>query len=132
MAEPEWKEISRVFDAVMDAIEDAMDDYADDVMEMVEGLYKHMMKQVLGIDIKYKFPRISHSESMNRYGCDKPDLRFGLELTEMGVKTPLNRNEVPRFFQTKFVDHFQVSTAFASDPKRTINNFGRNLGERLA
>jgi len=56
---------------------------ADDVMEMVEGLYKHMMKRVLGIDIKEKFPKISHKEAMDKYGCDKPDLRFGLELADV-------------------------------------------------
>ena len=56
---------------------------ADDVMEMVEGLYKHMMKRVLGINIKEKFPKISHKEAMDKYGCDKPDLRFGLELADV-------------------------------------------------
>jgi len=56
---------------------------AEDVIEMVEGLYKHMMKRVLNVDIKYKFPRISHKESMERYGTDKPDLRFGLELIDV-------------------------------------------------
>lgn len=55
---------------------------AEDVLEMVEGLYKHMMKKVLNIDIKYKFPRISYKESMEKYGTDKPDLRFGLELID--------------------------------------------------
>ena len=56
---------------------------AEDVIEMVEALYKHMMKRVLNVDIKYKFPRISHKESMERYGTDKPDLRFGLELIDV-------------------------------------------------
>ena len=56
---------------------------AEDVIEMVEALYKHMMKRVLNADIKYKFPRISHKESMERYGTDKPDLRFGLELIDV-------------------------------------------------
>ncbi len=56
---------------------------ANDILEMVEGLYKHMMKKVLNIDIKYKFPRISYKESMEKYGTDKPDLRFGLELIDV-------------------------------------------------
>ena len=56
---------------------------AGDIMEMVEGLYKHMMKSVLGIEIKYKFPKIPHKEAMEKYGSDKPDLRFGLELTDV-------------------------------------------------
>tara|TARA_Y100000310_G_scaffold281722_1_gene302401 strand:- start:36469 stop:38232 length:1764 start_codon:yes stop_codon:yes gene_type:complete len=56
---------------------------ADDVMEMVEGLYKHMMKRVLNIDIKDKFKRVTHKDAMDKYGCDKPDLRFGLELVDV-------------------------------------------------
>ena len=56
---------------------------ASDVMDMFEGLYKHMMKKVLGIDINYKFPRIPHKEAMEKYGSDKPDLRFALELNDV-------------------------------------------------
>src|SRR3989338_5938483 len=56
---------------------------ANDVMEMVEGLYKHIMKEVLGIGIKQKFPRISHTEAIEKYGSDKPDLRFGLEFIDV-------------------------------------------------
>ncbi|MCH8004381.1 MAG: aspartate--tRNA ligase [Nanoarchaeota archaeon] len=56
---------------------------AEDVMDMIEGLYKHMMKRVMGVDIKYKFPKIPHKEAMDKYGCDKPDLRFGLELIDV-------------------------------------------------
>jgi aspartyl-tRNA synthetase len=56
---------------------------AENVMEMVEGLYKHIMKKVLNIDIKGNFPKISHKESMEKYGTDKPDLRFGLEFLDI-------------------------------------------------
>jgi len=56
---------------------------AEDVIDMVEGLYKYMMKKVLNVDIKYEFPKISHKDAMDKYGCDKPDLRFGLELTDV-------------------------------------------------
>ena len=44
---------------------------------------KYMMKKVLNVDIKYEFPKISHKDAMDKYGCDKPDLRFGLELTDV-------------------------------------------------
>ena len=56
---------------------------AEDVLQLVEGLYKHMMKQVLDIDIKYNFPRLPHKEAIDKYGTDKPDLRFGLELIDV-------------------------------------------------
>jgi len=63
---------------------------AGDVMDLVEGLYKYMMKKVLNVDIKYSFPKISHKEAMEKYGSDKPDLRFGLEfidVTEIAKKS---------------------------------------------
>ncbi len=56
---------------------------ASDIMDMVEGLYNHMMKKVLGMDIAYKFPKISHKDAMDKYGSDKPDLRFALELKDI-------------------------------------------------
>jgi len=56
---------------------------SSNIMDMIEGLYKHMTKSVLGIDIKYDFPKISHKDAMDKYGCDKPDLRFGLELIDV-------------------------------------------------
>jgi aspartyl-tRNA synthetase len=62
----------------------------EDVMDMVEGLFKHMMKSVLKMDIKEKFLRISYKEAMEKYGTDKPDLRFGLEfidITEIAKKS---------------------------------------------
>jgi len=56
---------------------------AEDVMDMIEGLYKHMMKRVLGVDIKNKFLKIPYKDAMEKYGTDKPDLRFGLELIDV-------------------------------------------------
>lgn len=52
----------------------------NDVHVLVEGLMKHLFKKVLHLDIHTPFPKISHTEAMERFGCDKPDLRFGLEL----------------------------------------------------
>jgi len=57
---------------------------SSDIMAFVEGLYKHVFKQVLGIDIETPFVKLSYAESMARFGTDKPDLRFGLELTDVG------------------------------------------------
>ncbi len=52
----------------------------EDVMTLNEGLLKHIFKNTLGIDIKTPFLRMKYSEAMDRYGSDKPDTRFGLEL----------------------------------------------------
>lgn len=52
----------------------------EDVMTLNEGLLKHIFKNTLGLDIETPFVRMKYSEAMERYGCDKPDTRFGLEL----------------------------------------------------
>ncbi|MBL7055659.1 aspartate--tRNA ligase [Candidatus Woesearchaeota archaeon] len=57
--------------------------HSEDVLQLVEGMYKNMMKEVLNVNIKEAFPRISHKESLAKYGTDKPDLRFGLEFIDL-------------------------------------------------
>lgn len=55
----------------------------DDIFEMTEGLFKLLWKEILGITIKTPFPRLSFYDALHRYGSDKPDLRYGLELIEL-------------------------------------------------
>jgi len=55
---------------------------SDDIRKFVEGLYNHMFKEVLNVKLD-KFPVFSYKESMERYGTDKPDIRFGLELIDV-------------------------------------------------
>lgn len=54
-----------------------------DVMALSEALMKHIFKRVVGIDIQTPFRRMSYEEAINRYGTDKPDLRYGLELIDI-------------------------------------------------
>lgn len=55
----------------------------EDVMAISETLIQHVFKKVLGIDIPVPFRRMTYDEAMNRYGTDKPDLRYGLELVDI-------------------------------------------------
>lgn len=55
----------------------------NDVMGFVEGLYKHLFKDVLGVELKTPFKVFTHAEAIDRYGIDKPDLRFGMELVDV-------------------------------------------------
>ena len=52
----------------------------DTVIEIQEGFLKKVMKEVKGIDVQTPFPRMTYAEAMERYGSDKPDTRFGIEL----------------------------------------------------
>ena len=55
----------------------------DDVMAMNEGLVKRVFREVLGVDVETPFRRMPYSEALARYGSDKPDTRFGLELQDV-------------------------------------------------
>jgi len=55
----------------------------EDIFEISEGLMKKLFKEAIGVDLKVPFPRLKYSESMARFGCDKPDTRFALELAEI-------------------------------------------------
>jgi len=56
----------------------------EDVLNTFEGMAKHLFKFVKGLDIDYAFPRMTYAEAMERYGSDKPDIRFGMEIHDMG------------------------------------------------
>lgn len=55
----------------------------EDVMTVNEGFIKHVFREVLGKEIKTPFRRLNYQEAMERFGSDKPDTRFGLELCDL-------------------------------------------------
>ena len=55
----------------------------DDVIEVNEKLLKHICKEAIGLDVTTPIPRMTWIDAMNRYGSDKPDTRFGMELTDV-------------------------------------------------
>lgn len=56
---------------------------AEEIQTMTEGLLKRVMKETLGVDIKTPIQRITWNEAMDRFGSDKPDIRFGMELKDV-------------------------------------------------
>lgn len=55
----------------------------DDILEMAEGFVKRLFKEVLDTDIPTPLPRMTYTDAMNRFGSDKPDTRFGMEITDI-------------------------------------------------
>ena len=55
----------------------------EDIQRIMEGLMGHIFREILGIELKTPFPSMTYEEVMGRYGTDKPDLRFGMELKDV-------------------------------------------------
>ncbi|MBD1888746.1 aspartate--tRNA ligase [Coleofasciculus sp. FACHB-SPT9] len=55
----------------------------EEILQLNESLVCHIFKTVKGIDLPRPFPRLTYADAMDRYGCDKPDTRFGLELVNV-------------------------------------------------
>ncbi len=55
----------------------------DDILELIDGLVCQVVKQVRGIELPSPLPRYSYADVMERFGTDKPDLRFGMELVDI-------------------------------------------------
>ncbi|HMB65031.1 MAG TPA: aspartate--tRNA ligase, partial [Eudoraea sp.] len=54
----------------------------DDILDAFEGLTRHLLKEIKGVE-SGRFPRLTYDEAMERYGSDKPDIRFGMEFGEL-------------------------------------------------
>lgn len=62
----------------------------EDILNIFEGMAKHLFKELRGIDLP-DFPRITWADAMEYYGCDKPDIRFGMKFTDL-TSLAQNRN----------------------------------------
>jgi aspartyl-tRNA synthetase len=56
----------------------------DDVQAVAEGMVAYAVREALGVEPPRPFPRLTYADAMRRYGSDKPDLRFGLEIADCG------------------------------------------------
>ena len=73
----------------------------EDIYNLGDGLMKHVFNETMGIDLKTPFPRIPYNDAMEKYGTDKPDLRFGLELVD--VTELLKKSDFEVFKNSPFI-----------------------------
>lgn len=57
----------------------------EQIFDLLERLMYRLFKEVMDIELSIPFPRLTYTEAMNRYGCDKPDTRFALELCDLST-----------------------------------------------
>ncbi len=95
---------------------------SNDVLEMAEELIKHVVKESTSLEIKDKFPRIKYEDAMNRFGSDKPDTRFGLELNDL---TEILRNTKMTVFSSAIADYGIAKCLIVKDNKYSRNEIDR-------
>ncbi len=97
----------------------------DDVLGVIEGLMVEVFRKLMGVEIPVPFPRLSYCEAMLRYGSDKPDLRYGLEIVEL---TDLAPNCGFRVFQDVAAAGNKVRGLNAKGGASKISNTELNKG----
>ena len=89
----------------------------EDILNLIENLLVQIWKEVKNYEIKLPIPRMTYKDAMDRYGSDKPDLRFGYELTEM---TEFFKETTFRVFQAPYVGAV-VMPGGADSPRRELD-----------
>lgn len=89
----------------------------DDVITVTERILKDLFRNVLGTEITTPIPHMTYREAMDRYGSDKPDLRFGLEIKEV---TDFFRDTQFRVFQAPYVGAVLMPDG-ANTPRRELD-----------
>lgn len=89
----------------------------DDIIELGEAIVSRVWKEVLGYEISLPLPRMTYADAMTRFGSDKPDMRFGLELVEV---TDHFRETTFRVFQADYVGAV-VMPGGASQARRELD-----------
>jgi aspartyl-tRNA synthetase len=80
----------------------------EDVLRTFEGLAKHLFKSILGKEFAEPFPRMSYQEAMRRYGCDKPDLRFGMRFESLTAPEDTSQEDLVKGHGFKVFDEAEL------------------------
>ena len=104
----------------------------EDIYSIMEGMMKTLFRDTLGMELNPPFPRLSYEESMARYGVDNPDIRFGLEMTDV---TGILKNTGFKAFADQLqrggiVKALKVSKDLSRKDLDTLHEFARGLGAK--
>jgi aspartyl-tRNA synthetase len=104
----------------------------EDVYSIMEGMMKTLFQDTLGLELVTPFPRLAYEDSMARYGVDNPDIRFGLEMTDV---TPiLKKTEFKAFADPLqrggIVKALKVQKDLSRKDLDDLNELARGLGAK--
>jgi len=98
----------------------------------MEGMMRVLFRDTLGLELATQFPRLTYEESMSKYGVDNPDIRFGLELTD--VSSALKNSEFKIFAETLqrrgMVKALKVQGDLSRKDLDDLDEFARGLGAK--
>jgi aspartyl-tRNA synthetase len=104
----------------------------EDIYVTMEGLMKTVFKNTLGIELSLPFPRITYDEAMAKYGADNPDVRFGLEMTD--ISPILKKTEFKAFADVLqrggIIKAIQVNKDLSRKDLDNLHEFARGLGAK--
>jgi aspartyl-tRNA synthetase len=102
----------------------------EDIYRTMEGMMKVLFREMLGLELATPFPRLSYEESISRYGVDNPDVRFGLEMSD--VSNAFRNTEFKVFAETLqrggMVKALKVQGDLSRKELDDLNEFARGLG----
>ncbi len=96
----------------------------EDIFEIIEGMLREIFKGIKGIDLAIPFPRMTYKEAMERYGSDKPDVRFGMELQDI--------TEWTRKTSSSLMQKWKKSVGIGGEftfSRKEIENFEKRIKE---
>ncbi len=104
----------------------------EDIYRTMEGMMKVLFRDTLGLELATPFPRLTYEESMSRYGVDNPDIRFGLEMTD--VSTALKNIDFKVFVEALqrggMIKALKVQGDLSRKELDDLNEFARGLGAK--
>jgi len=98
------------------------------IIELMETMTRLVWSETLGVELETPFPRLTHAESMLRYGTDKPDLRFGLEIEDA---TELTRGSTFKVFaDSPAVRYLTVPQEYSRADLEKLEEFAKEWGAK--
>lgn len=89
----------------------------EDILEVAEGFINRVFKEVIDVDIPLPLPRLTYAEAMERFGSDKPDTRFGMEITDI---SDIVKNSGFGVFSSAINDGGSVRAITAKNAAKTL------------
>lgn len=89
----------------------------EDILEIGEGFVQYLFKETLGVDVPLPLPRITYADAMNRFGSDKPDTRFGMEICDV---SELVKDSAFSVFSSPIKEGGSVRGIVAKDAAKTL------------